>query len=393
MVRTLTGTSVGFIPTEIGEFWTAKQRQADPLHEISYRACFKPQLPAHFIDAFTRKGDVVYDPFMGRGTTALEAALKGRVPIGNDINPLARMLVAPRVHPPALDAVAARLEEIAASSPGRPPATRVPPADLEAFFHPETLASLDRLRTWFAFRERGGGFDHVDDWIRMVALNRLTGHSAGFFSVYTLPPNQAVSAAAQRKINRDRRQVPPARDVEALILKKSRALLANITAAVRRRLAAVAPHSLFLARPADRTPVIPDASVSLVVTSPPFLDVVDYATDNWLRCWFAGIDPARVKLTSARKLEDWEKAMTAVLAELRRVVRPGGRIAFEVGEIRGGKLRLEESVVPAGVAAGLDPERILINSQHFTKTAHCWGVRNASLGTNTNRIVLFRRPS
>ena len=41
----------------------------------------------------------------------------------------------------------------------------------------------------------------MDDWIRMVALNRLTGHSAGFFSVYTLPPNQAVSVKSQRKIN------------------------------------------------------------------------------------------------------------------------------------------------------------------------------------------------
>ena len=29
----------------INEFWTAKQRQANNLHEISYRACYKPQLP------------------------------------------------------------------------------------------------------------------------------------------------------------------------------------------------------------------------------------------------------------------------------------------------------------------------------------------------------------
>jgi len=26
----------------INEFWTSGQRQASPLHEISYRACFKP---------------------------------------------------------------------------------------------------------------------------------------------------------------------------------------------------------------------------------------------------------------------------------------------------------------------------------------------------------------
>jgi len=53
----------------------------------------------------------------------------------------------------------------------------------------------------------------------MVATNRLTGHSSGFFSVYTLPPNQAVSPERQMRINRLRRQVPEYRDTRALILK------------------------------------------------------------------------------------------------------------------------------------------------------------------------------
>jgi hypothetical protein len=35
---------------------------------------------------------------------------------------------------------------------------------------------------------------------------------------------------------------------------------------------------------------------------------------------------------------------------------------------------------------------ILINDQKFTKTANCWGVANMSKGTNTNRIILFRKP-
>jgi hypothetical protein len=74
------------------------------------------------------------------------------------------------------------------------------------------------------------------------------------------------------------------------------------------------------------------------------------------------------------------------------MLRPGGHVAFEVGEVRGGKVRLEEAVVPGGMAAGLSPELILINDQEFTKTANCWGVDNMGKGTNTNRIVLFRKP-
>ena len=80
-----------------GEFWTAKQRQAARLHEISYRACFKPQLPAFFIQRLSQPGDTVYDPFSGRGTTTIEAALLGRRVLENDINPLSAILTQPRL--------------------------------------------------------------------------------------------------------------------------------------------------------------------------------------------------------------------------------------------------------------------------------------------------------
>jgi len=147
------------------EYWTAGQRQGHSLHEISYRACYKAELPGFFIDLLTRPGDLVYDPFQGRGTTLVEAALRAYL--------------------------------------------------------------MDRKRSW---KE-----DRIDRWIRMVATNRLTGHSAGFFSVYTLPPNQAVSPEAQIKINERRRPSLSSRRI---------------------------PFSC----------------------PPPFLVVVHYAADNWLRC-------------------------------------------------------------------------------------------------------------
>ena len=77
--------------------------------------------------------------------------------------------------------------------------------------------------------------------------------------------------------------------------------------------------------------------------------------------------------------------------ELHRVTRPGGWVAFEVGEVRGGTVLLDEVVAPLGTNAGFDCVGVMVNQQEFTKTANCWGVRNNSKGTNTNRIVLFTK--
>lgn len=376
------GKRVGY-PTYVNEFWTAKQRQASSLHEVSYRACFKPQLPRFFIERLTEPGDVVYDPFMGRGTTVLEAALLGRVSVGNDANPLSIVMTRPRLRPPHLDEVQARLEQIPWDEPADAP------DDLLAFYHPSTLRAISSLKRHLLEARKQSA---LDEWIALVALNRLTGHSNGFFSVYTLPPNQAVSAKSQRKINEKRNQSPPERDVPKLILKKSRQLLGDVSQDVRATLAGVYGQSLLLTGPAAATPPIKSDSVSLVVTSPPFLNVVQYALDNWLRCWFLGIDPNSVQLTVPHKLSEWRLAMTEVFGELHRVLKPGGHIAFEVGEVHGGMTRLEETVLPCGIQAGLDPLLVVINDQKFTKTANCWGVDNMSKGTNTNRIVVFRKP-
>jgi hypothetical protein len=373
------------VPTFVNEYWTARQRQASSLHEVSYRACFKPQLPRFFIERLTKPGDLVYDPFMGRGTTPLEAALLGRVPIGNDVNPLSVILTRPRFSPPHLQEVEARLRQIPLDAPADIP------EDLLAFYHPSTLRAISSLKRHVLSQRAKGDLNSADAWLAMICLNRLTGHSNGFFSVYTLPPNQAVSAKSQRKINEKRNQIPPERDVVKIILKKTRQLLGDVDDATSATLATSAKRALLMTGPADATPQIADNSVSLVVTSPPFLNVVQYATDNWLRCWFAGIDPDGVKLTVPKKLADWQAAMSLVFRELYRVLKPGGHVAFEVGEVHGGKTKLEETVLPSGMQAGLTPLLVVINDQKFTKTANCWGIDNMSKGTNTNRVVVFRK--
>jgi hypothetical protein len=373
------------VPVFINEFWTAKQRAAHSLHEVSYRACFKPQLPRFFIERLTSPGDLVYDPFLGRGTTAIEAALLDRRVAGCDINPLSRVLTAPRLDAVTLDAVSARLASL--SLVGGGPAQ----TELEVFYHPATLRELTALRAYLLARIEAGEADATDKWIQMVATNRLTGHSPGFFSVYTLPPNQAVTLESQRRINAKRGQTPEYRDVKALILRKSRQLLSDFAASGAMPPALNESQTCLITGSCDATPQLASGSVDLVVTSPPFLDTIDYATDNWLRGWFCGIDTTSLPIWRCRKLDQWSEVMSGVFQELHRILRRGGHIAFEVGEIRSGAVCLESAVVDIAQQAGLTAELLLINAQQFTKTSNCWGVSNQTKGTNTNRVVLLKK--
>ena len=376
------------VPVYEEELWTARQRQACSIHEVSYRACFKPQLPAYFIDRLSEEGDLVYDPYSGRGTTAVEAALRGRRVLANDISPLSAILARPRLEVPQLSEVDSRLSAIDLEQ-------RVRPAlDLSMFFHKDTEREILNLRAYLNARRRSRSEDAIDRWIRMVATNRLTGHSPGFFSVYTLPPNQAVSIEGQIKINRRLEQKPAYRNVRELVLRKSAQLQSGLTAADRERLRRAASHARFLEGSAASTRAIGHNSVQLTVTSPPFLDVVQYAKDNWLRCWFNGLDAEEIgrRMTILRNVDEWAAAMQSVFTELYRITRPGGWVAFEVGEVRRAEVRLEEIVAPLGMTAGFDCEAVLINTQRFTKTANIWGVSNNRLGTNSNRIAIFRKP-
>ena len=375
------------IPRFVGEFWTSQQRQALSLHEVSYRACFKPQLPRFFIDYLTNEGDIVYDPFSGRGTTVLEAGLLGRKVIANDVNPLSTILSKPRFFPPELDVLIKRLDSIPINNKAEAD------IDLSMFYHPKTEGEIVSLKKYLDERCENGTEDQIDRWIRMVATNRLTGHSKGFFSVYTLPPNQAVSADSQRKINLKMQQQPEHRDTRVIIYKKSKTLLSGVTLNDRTMLERSGDSARFFTVDARETKAIASSTVQLTVTSPPFLDIVDYVQDNWLRCWFNSLDAeeAAKNITLSRTIEEWSAVMFGVFRELYRITKPRGFVAFEVGEVRNKQIRLDEHIVPLGVKAGFSCVGIMINEQHFTKTSNIWGVDNNEKGTNSNRIVIFRK--
>ena len=64
-----------------------------------------------------------------------------------------------------------------------------------------------------------------------------------------------------------------------------------------------------------------------------------------------------------------------------------------MGEVRKGRVKLEEYVVRLARAAGLSCFAVLINSQRFTKTDNNWGITNNAKGANSNKVVLLQSPN
>src|SRR6476646_10171287 len=155
--------------------WKAQQRLwGHSFHPMcSYLASFPAALTHAFIARYSRPGDVVLDPFSGRGTTPLQACAAGRIGVGNDLKPFAHLLTAAKVEPATRAQTTARLAQLrlgwnassqgwlalaeaVAAAPGSP-AARVPvagsgqlpadgservPAEVAMAFHPRTLGQL-----------------------------------------------------------------------------------------------------------------------------------------------------------------------------------------------------------------------------------------------------------
>jgi len=94
-------TNAESLNINVQEYKKYSYQKYSKIHQMTaYLAMFPPSLPYYFITKFTDKNDIVYDPFSGRGTTPFEACRLGRIGIGNDLNPLAVCLTKAKINLP-----------------------------------------------------------------------------------------------------------------------------------------------------------------------------------------------------------------------------------------------------------------------------------------------------
>jgi len=394
----------------------------------SYLASFPAALTHAFIARYSRPGDVVLDPFSGRGTTALQACAEGRVGVGNDLNPFAHLLTAAKVQPATRADAVTRLAQLrlgwnavsgewlalgarvsadtSASgsmvplagsgafglSSGAAAGAESVPVEVALAFHPRTLAQLLYVRTMLRLDDR------TDRFLAAAITGILHGKSASYLSVlmpntFSMAPRYVRDFAARtdfvsperdvfdglgKKLDRLFRQAPPRTEGVAL-LGDARDIAAGARAGLRA-----------IGRPEQ---------ARLVVTSPPYLRVVKYGYYNWLRTWFLGFDAREIDATldDAHHREPYLAFLRDVLAGMRPILTDDAVVVLVIGDVetdRGRKIRggiglaervWESAAEPEGYKlAGIALDDVAANR----KMTKLWG-DEAGQATKTDRILVL----
>lgn len=249
-----------------------------------YFAMFPESFAEKWIDELTKPGDVVLDPFSGRGTTATCALLLGRRAVASDVNDVAYCLTKAKTSAPTLRTAVGRLLELEANF--SPAAVHDEAEALPAFFkhafHTDTLRQLIFLRTQLKWRSRKS-----DTMLAAIVLGSLHGESqtSGSYFSNQMPRTISTKPAYSIKFWHDRGLVAPERDVFSVLQQRLEYRYVS---------APPAGDAKVLHQDMRELPWVLDklpGPIKCVITSPPYFDVTNFEEDQWLRLWFLGGPP------------------------------------------------------------------------------------------------------
>jgi SAM-dependent methyltransferase len=295
-----------------------------------------------------KHGQVVLDPFCGSGTVLVEAIMRGARTIWVDASPLAILVAGATTSRPRRDLVdkaraVARdvLEEgKAARRSGwqAPPRRPAPEGVLRGWFEPHVRAELEALAAAVG-----------DDQLLRAVLSSIL-----------IKLSRRASDTKDEKVQRTLARGMAAR----LFARRAEELAQGLTALWKAAPARTPPAELHLGD--ARALPLPDASVDVVATSPPYAGTYDYLDHQRLRMAFLQLPsgPLAKLEIGARRDPDvpaYARDLGKALREIARVLRPGGRAYVLIGDsLAGGRavyadaLVREVSPLPVVAAAGAE---------------------------------------
>lgn len=294
------------------------------LHQLApYIGRMKTTMARALISALTKPGDLVVDPFCGSGVVPLEAAASGRCVLAGDWNPYAVVLTRAKLFPPKNFGSALRRFEATwtlSRSLVRSQDLRSVPWWVRSFFHPDTLRNALAFRDACALRG--------ETFLLACLLGILHHQRSGFLSY---PSSHLVPYLRNKKFPRD---VFPDLYKERDVRER---MLAKILRTYRRIPPQASIKSRVVLSDARRFPKVND--VQAVITSPPYMNELDYVRDNRLRLWFINrLLPSGNEAIKRNKETEFVRLLDHTCCRLGRMIRPGGFFALVLGEAsRGGK--------------------------------------------------------
>lgn len=291
-----------------------------------YFTMFPLDFPLNILKRRARPGDVVLDPFCGRGTTNFAARLVGLHSLGVDSSPVAAAITASKLVMTTVDDILAEARRILAEGEAR----HIPTSEFWQWaFHPTVLDALCRFRE--AFLE-----DCTTDAriaLRGIVLGALHGPKQKTFPSYfsnQCPRTYAPKPAYATRFWQARGLEPEPIDVLAVIERRAKRYYGtshDAKGAVR----------LADSRQAESLrPDTPETRFNWLITSPPYYGMRTYIPDQWLRNWFVG-GPETVDYTNRGQVvhtspEDfaadlhqvWRNAEAVCAEDAKMVIRFGG---------------------------------------------------------------------
>lgn len=318
----------------VGSDWT--------FHQISpYIGRMKTSMARALIERCSRPGDLIVDPFCGGGAVALEAAANGRRVVAGDWNPYAALLTRAKLFPPAsLRAAELHLGKIWTLSRDLldDQDLRTVPRWVRQFFHPETLRSA------LAFRDacvRGR-----EDFLLACLLGILHHQRPGFLS---FPSSHLVPYLRDRKY--PRRLYPNLYEERDVYTR----LEAKVHRTFRRPPADYGETRRVLQIDAREFPAID--GIRAVVTSPPYMNELDYVRDNRLRIWFLQRAlPMGLELFGRRREEAFLELMRSVCVRLAHSILHGGYMVLVLGDATRGGGRIGRTTTATAKLFSTEPE-------------------------------------
>lgn len=328
--------------TSSGHLWhRVSSRWGHSMHSMcSYYGMFPAKVAHYFIRRYSQPGDVILDPFSGRGTTALQARVEERVSIANDLNPLAFILTRAKSDPPDWDEVNSFVDGLQKNFHRSGAQDLDVPDEIRMLYHDNTLEQLLYVRKMLP--------RSLASMTRSEAM--IAGSLAGIMhggwrrdgtSQYlsiSMPNTFSMAPSYVEKFIRENGLRKPDQDLfERLRDKLARLYQDGIEGAqgTVHNLDAVSLMS-------DNH--LPANSVDLIVTSPPYLQVVNYGASNWIRLWLLGIEDVSRGQGMGRKSLDaaldhrhtynsYAKFILRTLLGMERVLKRDGVAVVVIGDV------------------------------------------------------------